>query len=160
MRWDFHQWLLGAFSFSPVISLCACLCMRDKMYVGCWDCFQWLMHTFLPADEKVMGHIRELQTKSEDFDRVKVIGRGAFGEVQLVSFCLSVCDCLFVYVWVYLYVCMYQAYVYVCMRLYVYLLLLSHVWPGMSPLCMSCIWISVFAVFLQQQQLCFSSQVV
>lgn len=23
--------------------------------------------------------------KSEDFDRVKVIGRGAFGEVQLVS---------------------------------------------------------------------------
>ena len=37
------------------------------------------------ADEKVMGHIREFQMKSEDFDRVKVIGRGAFGEVQLVS---------------------------------------------------------------------------
>lgn len=32
-----------------------------------------------------MGHIRELQMKPEDFDRVKVIGRGAFGEVQLVS---------------------------------------------------------------------------
>ena len=32
-----------------------------------------------------MGHIREFQMKSEDFDRVKVIGRGAFGEVQLVS---------------------------------------------------------------------------
>lgn len=41
--------------------------------------------------------------KSEDFDRVKVIGRGAFGEVQLVriisavsrrsSFrCVTVCD--------------------------------------------------------------------
>uniref|UniRef100_A0AAY4AAG7 non-specific serine/threonine protein kinase n=1 Tax=Denticeps clupeoides TaxID=299321 RepID=A0AAY4AAG7_9TELE len=28
--------------------------------------------------------IRDLQMKSEDFDRVKVIGRGAFGEVQLV----------------------------------------------------------------------------
>uniref|UniRef100_A0A665W5T9 Rho-associated protein kinase n=1 Tax=Echeneis naucrates TaxID=173247 RepID=A0A665W5T9_ECHNA len=30
------------------------------------------------------GQIRDLQMKSEDFDRVKVIGRGAFGEVQLV----------------------------------------------------------------------------
>lgn len=28
---------------------------------------------------------RDLQMKSDDFDRVKVIGRGAFGEVQLVS---------------------------------------------------------------------------
>uniref|UniRef100_A0A8C1YN99 Rho-associated protein kinase 2 n=1 Tax=Cyprinus carpio TaxID=7962 RepID=A0A8C1YN99_CYPCA len=31
-----------------------------------------------------MGQIRELQMKPDDFDRVKVIGRGAFGEVQLV----------------------------------------------------------------------------
>lgn len=37
------------------------------------------------TDETVMGRIRELQMKPEDFDRVKVIGRGAFGEVQLVS---------------------------------------------------------------------------
>ncbi len=36
------------------------------------------------TDEKVMGQIRELQMKPDDFDRVKVIGRGAFGEVQLV----------------------------------------------------------------------------
>lgn len=42
-------------------------------------------HTLLSVDEKVMGTIREYQMKSEDFDRVKVIGRGAFGEVQLVS---------------------------------------------------------------------------
>ncbi|KAI4893397.1 hypothetical protein NFI96_027446, partial [Prochilodus magdalenae] len=41
------------------------------------------IETFLNRYEKVMGHIREMQTKSEDFDRVKVIGRGAFGEVQL-----------------------------------------------------------------------------
>ncbi|XP_053700966.1 rho-associated protein kinase 2 [Synchiropus splendidus] len=40
--------------------------------------------TFLHRYEKVMGQVRELQMKSEDFDRVKVIGRGAFGEVQLV----------------------------------------------------------------------------
>lgn len=36
------------------------------------------------ADEKVITQTRDLQMKSEDFDRVKVIGRGAFGEVQLV----------------------------------------------------------------------------
>uniref|UniRef100_A0A9J8BRF1 Rho-associated protein kinase 2 n=1 Tax=Cyprinus carpio carpio TaxID=630221 RepID=A0A9J8BRF1_CYPCA len=39
---------------------------------------------WINTDEKVMGHMRELQMKPEDFDRVKVIGRGAFGEVQLV----------------------------------------------------------------------------
>uniref|UniRef100_A0A3B4DX21 non-specific serine/threonine protein kinase n=1 Tax=Pygocentrus nattereri TaxID=42514 RepID=A0A3B4DX21_PYGNA len=42
------------------------------------------IETFLNRYEKVMSHIRELQMKQEDFDRVKVIGRGAFGEVQLV----------------------------------------------------------------------------
>ncbi|XP_048126881.1 rho-associated protein kinase 2 [Alosa alosa] len=42
------------------------------------------IETFLNRYDKVMGHIRDLQMKSEDFDRVKVIGRGAFGEVQLV----------------------------------------------------------------------------
>lgn len=31
-----------------------------------------------------MGQLRELQVKLEDFDRVKLIGRGAYGEVQLV----------------------------------------------------------------------------
>uniref|UniRef100_A0A8C8JJR8 non-specific serine/threonine protein kinase n=1 Tax=Oncorhynchus tshawytscha TaxID=74940 RepID=A0A8C8JJR8_ONCTS len=42
------------------------------------------IETFLNRYEKVMGHIRDFQMRSEDFDRVKVIGRGAFGEVQLV----------------------------------------------------------------------------
>lgn len=37
------------------------------------------------SDEKVISQARDFQMKSEDFDRVKVIGRGAFGEVQLVS---------------------------------------------------------------------------
>uniref|UniRef100_A0A8C5B3U5 non-specific serine/threonine protein kinase n=1 Tax=Gadus morhua TaxID=8049 RepID=A0A8C5B3U5_GADMO len=36
------------------------------------------------ADEKAVGQLRELQVKLEDFDRVKLIGRGAYGEVQLV----------------------------------------------------------------------------
>lgn len=42
------------------------------------------IENFLNRYEKVMNHIRELQMRPEDFDRVKVIGRGAFGEVQLV----------------------------------------------------------------------------
>ncbi|KAJ8356866.1 hypothetical protein SKAU_G00196600 [Synaphobranchus kaupii] len=39
---------------------------------------------FLKRYERVMGNMRELQMGLDDFDRVKVIGRGAFGEVQLV----------------------------------------------------------------------------
>ncbi|KAJ8270547.1 hypothetical protein GJAV_G00116200 [Gymnothorax javanicus] len=39
---------------------------------------------FLNRYERVMGNIRGLQVSLDDFDRVKVIGRGAFGEVQLV----------------------------------------------------------------------------
>lgn len=35
-------------------------------------------------DEKIVEKIRALQMKAEDYDVVKVIGRGAFGEVQLV----------------------------------------------------------------------------
>ncbi|KAK5857062.1 hypothetical protein PBY51_010329 [Eleginops maclovinus] len=42
------------------------------------------IETFLNRYEKVITQTRDLQMKSEDFDRVKVIGRGAFGEVQLV----------------------------------------------------------------------------
>ncbi|CAB1439868.1 unnamed protein product [Pleuronectes platessa] len=42
------------------------------------------IETFLNRYEKEIGQIRDLQMKSEDFDRVKVIGRGAFGEVHLV----------------------------------------------------------------------------
>ncbi|XP_069462063.1 rho-associated protein kinase 2 isoform X2 [Ambystoma mexicanum] len=39
---------------------------------------------FLNRYEKIVGKVRELQMKAEDYDIVKVIGRGAFGEVQLV----------------------------------------------------------------------------
>ncbi|XP_062851487.1 rho-associated protein kinase 2 [Trichomycterus rosablanca] len=42
------------------------------------------IETFLNRYETVMGEVRDLQMKPEDFDKVKVIGRGAFGEVQLV----------------------------------------------------------------------------
>ncbi|XP_058610859.1 rho-associated protein kinase 2b isoform X2 [Onychostoma macrolepis] len=40
--------------------------------------------SFLNRYEKSVGHLRELQVKLDDFDRVKLIGRGAFGAVQLV----------------------------------------------------------------------------
>ncbi|CAL8315604.1 unnamed protein product [Lota lota] len=39
---------------------------------------------FLNRYEKAVVQLRELQVKLEDFDRVKLIGRGAYGEVQLV----------------------------------------------------------------------------
>ncbi|XP_051511336.1 rho-associated protein kinase 2-like isoform X2 [Myxocyprinus asiaticus] len=39
---------------------------------------------FLNRYEKAVGHLRELQVKLDDFDRVRLIGRGAFGAVQLV----------------------------------------------------------------------------
>uniref|UniRef100_A0A7M4EFL9 non-specific serine/threonine protein kinase n=1 Tax=Crocodylus porosus TaxID=8502 RepID=A0A7M4EFL9_CROPO len=39
---------------------------------------------FLNRYEKIVKKIRALQMKAEDYDVVKVIGRGAFGEVQLV----------------------------------------------------------------------------
>ncbi|XP_077394683.1 rho-associated protein kinase 2 isoform X1 [Festucalex cinctus] len=42
------------------------------------------IETFLNRYENVIRQVRDLQMKSDDFDRVKVIGRGAFGEVQLV----------------------------------------------------------------------------
>lgn len=37
-----------------------------------------------PTDEKAAGQLQELQVKLSDFDKVKLIGRGAYGEVQLV----------------------------------------------------------------------------
>lgn len=53
-----------------------------------------------PSDEKVITQTRDLQMKSEDFDRVKVIGRGAFGEVQLVRIMSAVgCWSSFCCVW-------------------------------------------------------------
>lgn len=42
------------------------------------------MFFFDISDEKPANFIREHRMKSHDFDLVKVIGRGAFGEVQLV----------------------------------------------------------------------------
>nr|XP_023829330.1 rho-associated protein kinase 2 [Salvelinus alpinus] len=39
---------------------------------------------FLNRYEKAMVKMRDLQLKLEDFDKVKMIGRGAYGEVQLV----------------------------------------------------------------------------
>ncbi|RVE55744.1 hypothetical protein OJAV_G00229190 [Oryzias javanicus] len=40
--------------------------------------------SFLNRYEKVVTQLQELQVKLDDFEKVKLIGRGAFGEVQLV----------------------------------------------------------------------------
>lgn len=37
-----------------------------------------------PPDKETINKIRDLRMKAEDYEVVKVIGRGAFGEVQLV----------------------------------------------------------------------------
>jgi len=37
------------------------------------------------SDEKPVEHVIQTRMKASDFEMVKVIGRGAFGEVQLVS---------------------------------------------------------------------------
>ncbi|XP_037606677.1 rho-associated protein kinase 2-like isoform X3 [Sebastes umbrosus] len=42
------------------------------------------IESFLSRYEKAASQLRELQVKLEDFDKVKLIGRGAYGEVQLV----------------------------------------------------------------------------
>ncbi|XP_061125774.1 rho-associated protein kinase 2-like isoform X4 [Syngnathus typhle] len=42
------------------------------------------IETFLSRYEKAVSQLRELQVKLEDFEKVKLIGRGAYGEVQLV----------------------------------------------------------------------------
>ncbi|KAL6095871.1 rock2 [Pungitius sinensis] len=42
------------------------------------------IEAFLNRHEKTVSQLRELQVKLDDFEKVKLIGRGAFGEVQLV----------------------------------------------------------------------------
>uniref|UniRef100_A0A3Q3G3M5 Rho-associated protein kinase 2 n=1 Tax=Labrus bergylta TaxID=56723 RepID=A0A3Q3G3M5_9LABR len=42
------------------------------------------IEAFLSRYEKAVSQLRELQVKLDDFERVKLIGRGAYGEVQLV----------------------------------------------------------------------------
>ncbi|KAM9704631.1 rho-associated protein kinase 2-like isoform 1-T2 [Menidia menidia] len=42
------------------------------------------IEAFLSRYEKLVTQLRELQVKAEDFEKVKLIGRGAYGEVQLV----------------------------------------------------------------------------
>lgn len=47
---------------------------------------------FFP-DKETISKIRDLRMKAEDYEVVKVIGRGAFGEVQLVRIAFSLCVC-------------------------------------------------------------------
>nr|XP_046229147.1 rho-associated protein kinase 2-like isoform X2 [Scatophagus argus] len=42
------------------------------------------IEAFLNRYEKAVSQLRELQVKLDDFEKVKLIGRGAYGEVQLV----------------------------------------------------------------------------
>lgn len=52
--------------------------LADKTQTLCWRL------PFFPPDKETINKIRDLRMKAEDYEVVKVIGRGAFGEVQLV----------------------------------------------------------------------------
>ena len=45
---------------------------------------RWSLALFLYLDSEVTNQLRNKRMQVKDFDVVKVIGRGAFGEVQLV----------------------------------------------------------------------------
>lgn len=47
------------------------------------------IYCFFSLDEKPVDLIKHSRVKISDFEVIKVIGRGAFGEVQLVSLCTS-----------------------------------------------------------------------
>lgn len=62
----------------------------QHVWVWLSKCALWKGHLFsscLPfffPDKETINKIRDLRMKAEDYEVVKVIGRGAFGEVQLV----------------------------------------------------------------------------
>lgn len=56
----------------------------DEVMDRCLQQLSFFSPLALVTDEKVIKQTRDLQMKSEDFEKVKIIGRGAFGEVQLV----------------------------------------------------------------------------
>ena len=60
----------------PVCQLCLCWCA----------CVLTMpMYRLFPADESAVSKITSNRLSADDFKVLKVIGRGAFGEVQLVS---------------------------------------------------------------------------
>lgn len=55
-------------------------------------CEMWI---FFYVDKDTVNKMRDLRMKAEDYEVVKVIGRGAFGEVQLVSYVsVSTFECI------------------------------------------------------------------
>uniref|UniRef100_A0A673K657 non-specific serine/threonine protein kinase n=1 Tax=Sinocyclocheilus rhinocerous TaxID=307959 RepID=A0A673K657_9TELE len=71
------------------LMLCSCL-LQDSVTALALDLNHPALRknknidSFLNRYEKAVTRLKELQVKLDDFDRVKLIGRGAFGAVQLV----------------------------------------------------------------------------
>lgn len=79
-------WPLRPLLTSPLnATICVGLCYHGNPF-DLWP--------LCPVDEKAMVKMRDLQLKPEDFDKVKMIGRGAYGVVQLVRNSLRVFVCL------------------------------------------------------------------
>uniref|UniRef100_A0A673K661 non-specific serine/threonine protein kinase n=1 Tax=Sinocyclocheilus rhinocerous TaxID=307959 RepID=A0A673K661_9TELE len=81
-----RTYILSVYFF---LMLCSCL-LQDSVTALALDLNHPALRknknidSFLNRYEKDVSCLRELQVKLDDFDRVKLIGRGAFGAVQLV----------------------------------------------------------------------------
>ena len=56
----------------------------DFLYLGVTCICYFYFYLFSLLDVDISEHIVEKRMKADDFNLIKVIGRGAFGEVQLV----------------------------------------------------------------------------
>ena len=61
--------------------------------VPAWCICVFIIILYLISDESSVGTIVESRLSADDFKVEKIIGRGAFGEVQLVSGCVRVSGC-------------------------------------------------------------------
>uniref|UniRef100_A0A671NZJ7 non-specific serine/threonine protein kinase n=1 Tax=Sinocyclocheilus anshuiensis TaxID=1608454 RepID=A0A671NZJ7_9TELE len=81
-----RTYILSVYFF---LMLCSCL-LQDSVTALALDLNHPALRknknidSFLNRYEKAVTRLKELQVKLDDFDRVKLIGRGAFGAVQLV----------------------------------------------------------------------------
>lgn len=63
---------------------------RQRKRVQCAYCLLTYIFAYVVfPDKETISKIRDLRMKAEDYEVVKVIGRGAFGEVQLVRTLLN-----------------------------------------------------------------------
>ena len=88
------------------VCVCLCMCIYTQVLSGMTylvhhlyqlpnsTCTSLAYRILLLTDESSVAGLQQKRLNARDFDVIRVIGRGAFGEVQLVSdvlLCLSQC---------------------------------------------------------------------